>query len=66
MAAETGGLSGKPLFDQSTKILREMYILTRVCSLYLKSVEIQVLLTHAIILLFKVFYNHNEDCRSIV
>ncbi|XP_068639932.1 dihydroorotate dehydrogenase (quinone), mitochondrial [Aristolochia californica] len=29
LAQEAGGLSGKPLFDLSTKILREMYILTR-------------------------------------
>ncbi|KAG2569758.1 dihydroorotate dehydrogenase (quinone), mitochondrial-like [Panicum virgatum] len=29
LAQETGGLSGKPLFDLSTNILREMYILTR-------------------------------------
>ncbi|KAK6931762.1 Dihydroorotate dehydrogenase domain [Dillenia turbinata] len=29
LAEETGGLSGKPLFDLSTKILKEMYILTR-------------------------------------
>ncbi|KAJ6807431.1 dihydroorotate dehydrogenase (quinone), mitochondrial isoform X1 [Iris pallida] len=29
VARETGGLSGKPLFDLSTSILREMYILTR-------------------------------------
>lgn len=30
LAQETGGLSGKPLFDLSTNILREMYMLTRV------------------------------------
>nr|CAD1840831.1 unnamed protein product [Ananas comosus var. bracteatus] len=29
LAAEPGGLSGKPLFDLSTNILKEMYILTR-------------------------------------
>ncbi|XP_057963377.1 dihydroorotate dehydrogenase (quinone), mitochondrial isoform X2 [Malania oleifera] len=29
VAEETGGLSGKPLFDLSTSILKEMYILTR-------------------------------------
>ncbi|PUZ49497.1 hypothetical protein GQ55_7G331000 [Panicum hallii var. hallii] len=29
LAQEAGGLSGKPLFDLSTNILREMYILTR-------------------------------------
>ncbi|KAH0456151.1 hypothetical protein IEQ34_014058 [Dendrobium chrysotoxum] len=29
LAKEAGGLSGKPLFDLSTSILREMYILTR-------------------------------------
>ncbi|CAA6655732.1 unnamed protein product [Spirodela intermedia] len=29
MAGEAGGLSGKPLFDLSTNILKEMYILTR-------------------------------------
>lgn len=29
LAKEAGGLSGKPLFDLSTNILREMYILTR-------------------------------------
>ncbi|CAD6259079.1 unnamed protein product [Miscanthus lutarioriparius] len=29
LAQETGGLSGKPLFDLSTNILREMYMLTR-------------------------------------
>ncbi|KAK4261909.1 hypothetical protein QN277_004845 [Acacia crassicarpa] len=29
VAAETGGLSGKPLFDLSTNILKEMYVLTR-------------------------------------
>ncbi|KAK7308313.1 hypothetical protein VNO77_41915 [Canavalia gladiata] len=29
LAAETGGLSGKPLFDLSTNILKEMYILTK-------------------------------------
>ncbi|KAI4375889.1 hypothetical protein MLD38_013706 [Melastoma candidum] len=29
VAEEAGGLSGKPLFNLSTKILREMYILTR-------------------------------------
>jgi len=30
LALETGGLSGKPLFDLSANILREMYMLTRV------------------------------------
>jgi dihydroorotate dehydrogenase len=30
LAQEIGGLSGKPLFDLSTNILREMYMLTRV------------------------------------
>lgn len=30
LAQEAGGLSGKPLFDLSTNVLREMYILTRV------------------------------------
>ncbi|KAG7023943.1 Dihydroorotate dehydrogenase (quinone), mitochondrial [Cucurbita argyrosperma subsp. argyrosperma] len=29
LAAEAGGLSGKPLFNLSTNILKEMYILTR-------------------------------------
>ncbi|KOM36483.1 hypothetical protein LR48_Vigan02g263300 [Vigna angularis] len=29
LASETGGLSGKPLFNLSTEILKEMYILTR-------------------------------------
>jgi dihydroorotate dehydrogenase len=29
LAQEAGGLSGKPLFDLSTNVLREMYILTR-------------------------------------
>ncbi|CAL9046400.1 dihydroorotate dehydrogenase (quinone), mitochondrial-like [Musa acuminata AAA Group] len=29
LAGESGGLSGKPLFDMSTNILKEMYILTR-------------------------------------
>ncbi|KAJ1400148.1 Dihydroorotate dehydrogenase, conserved site [Sesbania bispinosa] len=29
LAAETGGLSGKPLFNLSTNILKEMYFLTR-------------------------------------
>ncbi|CAL1376961.1 unnamed protein product [Linum trigynum] len=29
LAEETGGLSGKPLFDLSTSILKEMYMLTR-------------------------------------
>ncbi|XVF44577.1 hypothetical protein PTKIN_Ptkin02bG0136000 [Pterospermum kingtungense] len=29
VSAESGGLSGKPLFDLSTNILREMYVLTR-------------------------------------
>ncbi|KAJ1440464.1 Dihydroorotate dehydrogenase, conserved site [Sesbania bispinosa] len=29
LAAETGGLSGKPLFDLSTNVLKEMYILTK-------------------------------------
>ncbi|XP_073106028.1 dihydroorotate dehydrogenase (quinone), mitochondrial isoform X2 [Elaeis guineensis] len=29
LAGESGGLSGKPLFDLSTNILKEMYILTR-------------------------------------
>ncbi|CAD6250779.1 unnamed protein product [Miscanthus lutarioriparius] len=29
LALETGGLSGKPLFDLSANILREMYMLTR-------------------------------------
>lgn len=29
VAAETGGLSGKPLFDLSTEILKEMYVLTK-------------------------------------
>nr|XP_016479219.1 PREDICTED: dihydroorotate dehydrogenase (quinone), mitochondrial-like isoform X2 [Nicotiana tabacum] len=29
VAQETGGLSGKPLFDMSTNILKEMYILTK-------------------------------------
>lgn len=30
LAAEAGGLSGKPLFDMSTTVLKEMYMLTRV------------------------------------
>ena len=30
LAGESGGLSGKPLFDMSTNILKEMYILTRI------------------------------------
>lgn len=30
LAQEAGGLSGKPLFDMSTNVLKEMYILTRV------------------------------------
>ncbi|CAD5190789.1 unnamed protein product [Musa acuminata subsp. malaccensis] len=29
LAGESGGLSGKPLFDMSTSILKEMYILTQ-------------------------------------
>lgn len=29
LAKESGGLSGKPLFDLSTNILKEMYVLTR-------------------------------------
>ncbi|TQD94649.1 hypothetical protein C1H46_019701 [Malus baccata] len=29
LASEAGGLSGKPLFDMSTNVLKEMYILTR-------------------------------------
>lgn len=29
MAQETGGLSGKPLFNMSTNILKEMYLLTK-------------------------------------
>lgn len=29
LAAEAGGLSGKPLFDLSTNVLKEMYMLTR-------------------------------------
>ncbi|KAM1033207.1 hypothetical protein TB2_036229 [Malus domestica] len=29
VASEAGGLSGKPLFDMSTNVLKEMYILTR-------------------------------------
>jgi hypothetical protein len=33
LAQETGGLSGKPLLDLSTNILRDMYMLTRVCVL---------------------------------
>ncbi|KAJ6807279.1 putative dihydroorotate dehydrogenase (quinone), mitochondrial [Iris pallida] len=32
VARETGGLSGKPLFDLSNSILRKMYILTRIMS----------------------------------
>lgn len=35
LAGESGGLSGKPLFDMSTNILKEMYILTRVLPLIL-------------------------------
>jgi hypothetical protein len=31
LAQEAGGLSGKPLFDSSTRVLKEMYILTGVC-----------------------------------
>lgn len=31
LVGETGGLSGRPLFDISTNVLKEMYILTRVC-----------------------------------
>ena len=31
VAVEVGGLSGKPLFNLSTNILKEMYVLTRVC-----------------------------------
>lgn len=31
VSEEAGGLSGKPLFSLSTNILKEMYILTRVC-----------------------------------
>jgi dihydroorotate dehydrogenase len=34
VSKEVGGLSGKPLFDMSTKILKEMYLLTRVISKY--------------------------------
>ena len=33
LAQETGGLSGKPLFDSSTRVLRDMYILTSVRAL---------------------------------
>ncbi|XP_068325077.1 dihydroorotate dehydrogenase (quinone), mitochondrial-like [Pyrus communis] len=29
LASEAGGLSGKPLFDMSTNVIKEMYILTR-------------------------------------
>lgn len=36
VSAESGGLSGKPLFNLSTNILREMYVLTRVCCLLLQ------------------------------
>ena len=42
LAQEAGGLSGKPLFDSSTQVLRDMYILTSVrtrfllkCGIYL-------------------------------
>lgn len=34
VAAEPGGLSGKPLFGMSTNLLKDMYILTRVCRLF--------------------------------
>ncbi|PRQ32767.1 putative dihydroorotate dehydrogenase (quinone) [Rosa chinensis] len=37
VASEAGGLSGKPLFDTSTRLLKDMYLLTRVgphCHLY--------------------------------
>jgi hypothetical protein len=34
LGQETGGLSGKPLFDSSTRVLRDMYILTGVCVFY--------------------------------
>ena len=37
MAEESGGLSGKPLFNLSTNILKETYILTRVCWLFLSA-----------------------------
>lgn len=30
-AEETGGLSGKPLYNMATEVLRDMYILTKVC-----------------------------------
>lgn len=29
-AEETGGLSGKPLYNMSTEVLRDMYVLTKV------------------------------------
>lgn len=32
ISKEAGGLSGKPLFDMSTNVLKEMYLLTRVNS----------------------------------
>lgn len=35
VAEEPGGLSGKPLFPLSTDILKEMYVLTKVCQLVL-------------------------------
>lgn len=35
VAEEAGGLSGKPLFPLSTNILKEMYVLTKVCKLVL-------------------------------
>lgn len=44
LASETGGLSGKPLFNLSTNILKEMYILTRVHLLLLLYCNLQTLL----------------------
>lgn len=35
ISKEAGGLSGKPLFDLSTNVLKEMYLLTRVNSQYI-------------------------------
>ena len=72
LAQVTSGLSGKPLFDLSTNILREMYILTRGCvsiafiELYLFDYLFKLLFTNnsasiilCLYLLFKLFFASN-------
>lgn len=43
-ADESGGLSGKPLLDLSTEVLREMYSLTRVCCSWIRLPVLKIVL----------------------